>query len=191
MAGQHFSPVTILIFVAFFGFALYRRFRRTVGRQPLVPGRLMFQVGLLGIVSLVFLALAFSAIGTAAAALGGLLAGGAVGLLGLHHTRFERGPDRDYYTPNTYLGMAVFGVFLARLVYRWVQASSQLQALPAGSSPPPSAVVGGMASNPLTSALLLMVIGYYLAYNSGLLLWVRRNPPGQEIHGSFRSSRPL
>ncbi len=189
MTSQHFSPTTIVIFVAFFGFMLYRRLRRTVGRQPLVPGRLMFQAGLLAVLSLVFLALAFISLGAAAAAVGGLLAGGAIGLLGLNHTRFERGPDRDYYTPNTYLGLAVFGLFLARLAYRWVQASVQMQSLPAGGHPP-SAIVGGLTSSPLTTALLLMVFGYYLVYESGLLLWVRRNPPGQPIHGGFRQTRP-
>jgi hypothetical protein len=156
MAGQHFSPTAIVLFVAFLGFVLYRRFRRTVGRQPLVPGRLTFQVE----------------------------------LLGLNHTRFERGPDRDYYTPNTYLGLAVFGLFLARLVYRWVQVSAQMQTLSA-SGQPPGAGMSSLTSSPLTSALLQMVIGYYLVYESGLLLWVRRNPPGQEIHGGFRQPRLL
>ena len=190
MAGQHFSPTTIVIFIALFGFMLYRRFRRTVGRQPLVPRRLMFQVGLLGLVSLLFLALSFSSPTTGSAALGGLIAGGAVGLLGLHHTQFERGPDRDYYTPNTYLGLAVFGLFLARLVYRWVQVSAQMQTLSAGGQTP-GAGMSSLTSSPLTSALLLMVFGYYLVYESGLLLWVRRNPPGQAIHGGFDQPRPL
>ncbi len=189
MAGQHFSPVTLLVFAAFFGLMLFRRFRRTVGRQPLVPKRLMFQVGMLGIASLVFLALAFSSLGAAAAALGGLIAGGAVGLLGLNHTRFERGLDRDYFTPNTYLGLAVFGLFLGRLVYRYVQVSGQMQTLSAGGQP--AVGLGSLSSSPLTAALLLMVFGYYLVYESGLLLWVRQNPPGREIHGGFRQPRPL
>ena len=104
-------------------------------------------------------------------------------------TRFERGPNRDYFTPNTYLGLAVFGIFLARLVYRYVQVSGQMQTLSA-SGQPPAAGLGSLTSSPLTAALLLMVFGYYLIYESGLLLWVRRNPPGQAIHGGFRQPRP-
>jgi len=190
MAGQHFPPTAILLFVVFFGFMLYRRFRRTVGRQPLVPRRLMFQVGLLGLIALLFLVPAFSSPVAAAASLAGLLVGGAIGLVSLHLTKFERGPDRDYFTPNTYLGLAVFGIFLARLVYRYVQVSGQMQTLSAGGQPT-AAGLSSLTSSPLTAALLLMVFGYYLVYESGLLLWVRRNPPGQAIHGGFRQARPL
>lgn len=190
MQGQHFPPIAIVLFAAFFGFMLYRRFRRTVGRQPLVPRRLMFQVGLLGLITLLFLVPALSHAIAAAASVAGLLAGGIIGLVSLHLTRFERGPDRDYFTPNTYLGLAVFGVFLARLVYRYVQVSGQMQTLSA-SGQPAAAGLSSLTSNPLTAALLLMVFGYYLIYESGLLLWVRRNPPGQAIHGGFRQPRPL
>ncbi len=190
MPGQHFSPVTVALFVAFFGFMLYRRYRRTVGRQPLVPRRLMFQVGLLGLAALLFLIPSFSRPASAVAALAGLVVGGLIGLAGLSLTRFERAPDRDYYTPNTYLGLAVFGIFLARLAYNFTRVSAQLQTLPPpGSQAPPG--FGGLTSNPLTAALLLMVFGYYLVYEAGLLLWVRRNPPGQEVHGGFNQSSRL
>lgn len=184
MAGQHFSPITILLFVAFIGFSLYRRYRRTVGKQPLVPRRLMFQVGLLGLVSLLFLVPSFIHPISAVAALGGLIAGGAVGFVGLRLTQFERTLERDYYTPNTYLGLAIFGLFIARLAYRYVQVSAQMQTLTAAGSAPPTGL-SSLTSTPLTTALLLMVCGYYLCYETGLLLWVRRNPPGQSIHGGF------
>ncbi len=189
MPGQHSPPIAIVLFVAFFGFMLYRRFRRTVGRQPLVPRRLMFQVGLLGLITVFFFVPTLAH--PAAGAVAGLLAGGVIGLVSLHLTRFERGPDRDYFTPNTYLGLAVFGVFLARLVYRWGQVSGQMQTLSASGQPPSAAGMSSLTSSPLTAALLLMVFGYYLIYESGLLLWVRRNPPGREIHGGFRQPRPL
>lgn len=173
MAGQYFSLPAIILFAGLFVFALFRRFRRMVGRQPLVPSwRLMLQVGLLGLVSLLFLAGALPQLSSVAAGVGGLAGGGALGFVGLRHTRFER----DYYTPNTYLGLAIFTIFVARVVFQYVRVSSQLQALPAGEAPPmPGA--GSLTSSPLTTALLLMVFGYYLCYESGLLLWTRRNPP--------------
>ena len=189
MPGQHFPPAAIALFVAFFGFMLYRRFRRTVGRQPLAPRRLIFQIGLLGLVTLLFFVPTLAHPIAAASAAAGLLAGGVFGLFSLHLTRFERGPDRDYFTPNTYLGLGVFGVFLARLVYRSVQVSAQMQTLSA-SGQPPAAGLSSLTSSPLTAALLLLVFGYYLVYFSGLLLWVRRNPPGQANHGGFRPIRP-
>ena len=190
MAGIH-SPIAVMLVVALLGWLLYRRFRRTVGRQPLVPRRLMVQIGLLGLVTLLFLALALGQPLSAAAGLAGLLAGGAVGLLGLHHTKFERGLERDYYTPNTYLGLGIFALFLARLAYRYVQVSAQMQSIPAGGAPPSAAGFSSLTSTPLTTALLLMVFGYYLVYESGLLLWTRRNPPGQAIDGGFRQPRSL
>lgn len=178
MTGQHFPPAAIALFVAFFGFMLYRRYRGTVGRQPLVPGRLTLRVVLLGVATLLFLIPSLSQPAAAAASLAGLVGGGLIGLAGLTLTRFERAPDRDYYTPNTYLGLAVFGIFLARLAYNFTRVGAQMQALSATGHPPPSGL-NGLTSNPLTAALLLMVLGYYLVYEGGLLLWQRRNPPGQ------------
>lgn len=185
MPGQHLPPAAIAAFVAFLGFMLFRRYRQMVGRQPLVPGRLMFRVGLLGLAALLFLLPSFSRPAAAASALAGLVVGGLIGLVGLHFTRFERAPDRDYYTPNTYLGLAVFGIFLARLAYNFLRVSAQLQTLPLPGSQAPPTGFGGLTANPLTAALLLMVFGYYLVYEAGLLLWVRRNPPGSDIHGGF------
>jgi len=190
MPGQHFSPVMVALFVALIGFMLYRRYRRTVGRQPLVPRRLMFQVGLLGLATLLFLVPAVSHPLAAGAALGGLLVGGLVGLGGLSLTRFERTADRDYYTPNTLLGLAVFGVFLARIVWRFTQVGAQMQALSATGQPPPGGL-DSLTSSPLTVATLLMVLGYYLVYEGGLLLWVRRNPPGQAVQGGFSQPKHL
>ncbi len=185
MPGQHFSPVMVALFVAFFGFILYRRYRRTVGRQPLVPRRLMFQVGLLGVAVLLFLVPSLGHPAAAAATLAGLLVGGLIGLGGLSLTRFERTSDRDYYTPNTLLGLAVFAVFLARIAYRFTQVGAQVQALSASGQAPPPGDLSSLTSNPLTAATLMMVLGYYLVYEGGLLLWSRRNPPGQDIHGGF------
>ncbi|MDQ2800108.1 MAG: DUF1453 family protein [Armatimonadota bacterium] len=186
MPNTHFSPTT-LIFVAVFGFLLYRRYRRTVGRQPLVPKRLTFQVILLaGITLLVFVPLLAHPL-TVVEGLAGLLVGGLVGLVSLRLTQFERTPDRDYYTPNTYLGLAVFGVFLARIIYRYTQVSSQISA-PHAAGPMPPGAMSALTSSPLTVALLLMVIGYYLIYEGGLLLWYRRNPPGTVLQGQTGSA---
>ena len=184
MPSQHFPPAAIALFVALIGFALYRRYRGMVGRQPLVPRRLLWRVVLLGGVILLFFLPLLPHPAAAAAALAGLFGGGLVALGGLRLTLFERTPDRDFYTPNTYLGLAVFGVFLARLVYRAVEVSAEMKALSATGQPPPAGL-GGLTSSPLTIALLLMVLGYYLVYEGGLLLWFRWNPPGRNIHGAF------
>lgn len=178
MPNAHFSPTT-LIFVAVFGFLLYRRYRRTVGRQPLVPKRLTFQVILLAVVTLLVFVPLLAHLQTAAEGVGGLIVGGLVGMVSLRLTQFERTTDRDYYTPNTYLGLAVFGGFLARLIYRYTQVSSQMSAPHGAGQMPPG--MSALMSSPLTVALLLMVIGYYLIYEGGLLLWYRRNPPGTVI----------
>ena len=183
MPGQHLPPAAIAVLVAFLGFMLYRRYRGMVGRQPLVPGRLTLRVVLLGVATLLFLLPSLSRPAAVAASLAGLIVGGLIGLVGLRLTQFERTPERDYYTPNTYLGLAVFGVFLARLAYNFTRVSAQMQA-PSAAGQPPSGL-NGLTSNPLTAALVLMVLGYYLIYAGGLLLWQRRNPPGQSIGGGF------
>ena len=189
MPVQHFPPAAIAVFVAFFGFMLYRRYRGMVGRQPLIPSRLTMRIGLLGVAVLLFLIPSLSRPAAAAASLAGLVVGGLIGLAGLRLTQFERAADRDYYTPNTYLGLAVFGIFLARLAYNFTRVSAQMQALSAAGQPPSG--LNGLTSSPLTAATLMMVLGYYLIYAGGLLLWYRRNPPGQSIHGGFNRPADL
>ena len=69
-------------------FGIYRRVRRSIGRQPFQPRRLIFRVVLLIFVCVLLALLHPTQIAFIAAALGAAL-GAACGIYALRHTRFE------------------------------------------------------------------------------------------------------
>lgn len=157
-------------------FLLYRRFRKMVGRQPIVPGRLVFRAILFAVIGgAVFLWIAGSPLDIAGAAVG-LAVGVVLAFFGLRLTKFESGPGGDFYTPNPYLGFVVFALFVGRLAYRIFAVER------AGSSPGAAGTSGmgvaGYGYGPLTSALLFVFVGYYVSYYLGVLLRFRRERGG-------------
>ena len=97
-------PTAVL--VPLVAFALYRRVRRTFGRQPVTPKRMIARMVLFSLVSVAFLVsfptpsgFAFAAVG---AALGGVLAS-----YGLRHTRFDATSAGKGYTTNPWIGSIV------------------------------------------------------------------------------------
>ena len=96
-------------------------------------------------------------------ALAGLLAGLALGALGLWLTRFEPGESQLHYTPNPWIGGVLSVLLLGRLAWRWSQG----------------ALVGGGAhaaqqASPLTMGIAAALIAYSLVYSVGLLLRMRQ-----------------
>jgi cytochrome b561 len=148
---------------------LYRRFKRTFGRQPLVPARLIVRIVIFLVIAVLLTA---SARHFALQALGGLVVGVALALWGASRTRFESADGRRYYVPHTYTGIAVSLLFVGRLVYRLAQSSGALSAAD-GDTAPTAAPVATMRS-PLTMAIFFVLIGYYVCYYSWVL-WKSRH----------------
>ena len=146
-------------------FALYRRFRRLFGRQPLLPARLKLRVALLSLVALVIVARGAHSANLVAAALGGLAIGCVLAYIGLRLTRFDIAPAGIFYTPNGYLGAALSAVLIGRLAYRFQVIYPAMQAQGDAGDP-----LGAFQRSPLTLALFGVLVGYYLAYAAGLTL---------------------
>lgn len=146
-------------------FALYRRVRRTIGRQPVRPRRMQLRIGVLGIVGLMFALVAARDMNL----LGGLLAGVAGGLLlgwfGLRHTKFEVTAQGRFYTPHTYIGLAVSALLIGRLAYRFLAVYPAMQAASRADQDPFSS----FTRSPLTLAVFGVLIGYYVLYYAGVL----------------------
>jgi uncharacterized membrane protein YiaA len=151
---------------------LYRRARRSFGRQPVNAGQLWLRAGVLGAVCAALASVIWRRPRLVEALVAGLLLGAILALLGLRHTRFEANEQGRFYTPHTYIGILVLALFVARLVYRVATASAGAAlSTHAGVPAAPFAVY---EQSPLT----LTAIGLY---NLGILRKSRalaKQPPG-------------
>lgn len=161
--------ITPVLMAALVAWAVVRRLRRSFGRQPVQPTRIWLRIGIL--------TLAGGLIGATSvtrgpemleALLAGLACGALLAYVGLRHTRFEVTPQGRFYTPHTYIGLAVTLLFLGRVVYRFLH-------LPNGASgfgADPNAAVAYQRT-PLTVGIFAVLIGYYLLFYAGVLLRTR------------------
>jgi hypothetical protein len=166
-AGKTLDPklFTPIAFGAIIAFAIYRRVRRNIGRQPLATGRLAWRIGIFAIVGVLMLALSLRDWHLFGAMAAGIAGGAALGWLGLRHTQFEVTPAGRFYTPHTYIGAFVSMLFLGRIAYRYLVLYSSGQAMAqTGASP-----FDAYQRSPLTLAIFGVLVGYYVAYYSGVL----------------------
>jgi len=158
--------VTPYLVAALVVWGLYRRMRRSFGRQRVTEGRMWFRIGIFTLITVP------AAVGTAAAhdleVLGGLVAGiacGAVlGYVGIRHTKFEVTPEGRYYTPHTYIGLAITALFVGRMIYRFLSVYDGT--VPAGAA---AGGFGAYQANPFTLAIFGVLVGYYVLYYLGVL----------------------
>ena len=160
------DPYVIAAMAALVALALYRRFRRLFGRQPLQLTRIKVRIALLSLLTLLLLVRSLHSTDLAAAGLVGFAGGAALAYVGLRLTRFDNMPGGIFYTPNGYIGAILSVLLLSRIVYRFQVIYPAFQAAQADDANPFAA----FQRSPLTFALFGIVIGYYLAYYVGLLL---------------------
>jgi hypothetical protein len=91
-----------------------------------------------------------------------------LGWLGLAITRWEPTPRSLHYTPNRWLVLIVTLVVSARVIYGLARSFAAMQAGIGGTS-----LVSAFGV-PESLAAGAVVIGYYLAYNAGLVWRIRR-----------------
>ncbi len=156
-------PYGMVLLGGLFAWGIYRRIRRNIGRQPLRPGRIIVSMVILSLVSLAILAtgLAQPVIALSFAAGAGLGVAGA--FVGLRHTRFETTEQGHFYTPNTYIGIALTALLLGRMGWRLFRLQDEEYA----------AAHHGPGQSPLTFGLVGLTVGYYLAYYIGLFIHTR------------------
>ncbi len=159
------DPKLLTLMTVFVVWAVYRRLRRNFGRQRVQVRRLWFRIAVLAAVGVLMLASSWRDPRTLEALLGGLAAGGILSYYGLKHTQFEANSEGRFYTPHTYIGVIVTGLFLSRLVYRLAFLYQASSPLPAGSADP----VSVYNRSPLTLAVFGILIAYYVPYYLGIL----------------------
>jgi len=161
-----------LVMLPLLAWMVWRRVSRQFGRQPIRRKRMIFRIVVFAIIGGLLALSGFHHVALAEGLLGGVLIGGALGLLGLRLTRFEVDPAKgDCYVPNPWIGALLTVLLLGRLGWRLMVVWPQMQQASAapGAMPPM-----GYASSPLTMLVIGLLVGYYIAYFSGLLIHHRR-----------------
>ena len=160
----NFGPVLALSLVAW---GMYRRIRRNIGQQPIQPKRMIARIVLFSVITLLIAAVSVFHPSTLVGLGAGILLGVPLALVGLRLTRFETTAAGRFYTPNTYIGMALSVLLVGRVAYRFLILSGMSQAFNPQTSKP-------FMQSPLTLSLFGLMAGYYVAYYTGLLLRSRR-----------------
>jgi len=165
-----------LVMLPIVAWMVWRRVSRQFGRQPIRRKRMIFRIAVFAFIGCMLALAGFHKVALAEGLLGGVLAGAALGLLGLRLTRFEIDPVKgDCYVPNPWIGALLTALLLGRLVWRFIVVWPQMQhaSAAAGAGAYPMQPMG-YSSSPLTMLVIGLLVGYYIAYFSGLLIHHRR-----------------
>ncbi|WP_243048303.1 DUF1453 domain-containing protein [Dyella sp. RRB7] len=161
--------MTLAIIIPVMAFAVWRRVRRSFGRQPIRRKQMIARIAIFSVIGVALASSGLANLRLLEGLLGGAVGGVALGLLGLRLTRFERDASgADAYYPNAWIGGLLTVLLVARLAWRFLVAMPQLQ-------DPATAYAGpAMGNSPLTLVVFGLMIGYYIAYYAGLLVHHRR-----------------
>lgn len=157
--------VTPYLLAAVIVWGLYRRMRRSFGRQRVSDGRMWIRVGVLSALA-VLIGAGIARDGDVLGALvGGIACGALLGYLGLRYTKFEVTAAGRFYTPHAYIGLAVTALFVGRLLYRFLALYNG--ALPSAAAGQSLAAI--YRHSPFTLAVFGVLVGYYVLYYVGVL----------------------
>jgi hypothetical protein len=163
------STAVLFPILAVFLFLLYRRLRRSFGRQLLREKAMWFRVVILSAVCVFLLASPFSTRLTLFHAAIGLLFGIFVGHFSFEHTQVEHVEHEVYYTPNFYFGIPVLGILIGRLIYRFSEILPIVRAASANSSGLSQRYFTSFQRSPVTVGCYFLLAGYYVVYYLSLL----------------------
>jgi hypothetical protein len=185
-----FSQIGPYLFAALVVFAVYRRLRRSFGRQPLRPTRMTVRIVLLTVIVCALMPVALRSQQYLGAELVGAALGVGLGVWGAQRTRFLMVGGQLYYVPHTYTGIAVSLLFLGRLVYRIVQVYTAAHAGNGAYPVDPSQALGpaSMVRSPLTVGIFFVLAGYYLYYY-GWVLWKSKHLKAEDIEAASAAAQ--
>ncbi len=162
---------------------IYRRFRRSFGRQPIRPIRMWIRIAVLILLGCSLLPPAFRSGQFLLAELAGAIAGLALGFWGARHTRYATYEGRLHYVPHTYTGIAVSLLFIGRLVYRVVEWYGENRALGGALDASQGIAPAPMMRSPLTVGLICVVVGYYVCYYA-MVLWKSKRISPEDLEAT-------
>ncbi|HEY2035620.1 MAG TPA: hypothetical protein VGG96_01300 [Steroidobacteraceae bacterium] len=159
--------ITPYLIAALVAWGIYRRLRRSFGRQRVREGRMWIRIGILTALTAAIAASAIVRVhdlSVLAALTAGIAGGAVIGYVGLRYTKFEVQPDGRFYTPHTYIGVAVTALFFGRLLYRFLTLYDGAV---------PNRGLAAAYQSPFTLAVFGALVGYYVFYYLGVLQRMR------------------
>lgn len=160
--------ITPILLAALVIWGIARRMRRTFGRQRVQAGRIGFRIAMLALVGGLVVATTRNT-QALEAVIAGIASGAALAYLGLRHTRFEVTPQGRFYTPHTYIGLALSALFLGRLVYRFAYLQDGGNAVVNANQN----LALAYQKNPVTLGIFGVLVGYYALFYLGVLVRTR------------------
>jgi hypothetical protein len=166
------TTIALLVLVPLLVWRIYSRLKRMLARQESMLWRhwlsaIAFPV-LLGWLALSMLN---NVLGLSCLA-GGALAGVWLGVFGLKGTRFETQGRRYFFTPNLRIGLAVFMLFAARILYRGLELYMVSRV-----ETPNLMSQTEFVQSPATASLIGLLAGYCASFSIGMLRWRRSQKP--------------
>ena len=140
----------------------YKRVRRNFGPQAWQPRRMWFRLALVSLAALGLLFAAAYMPGARVPVSGALLAGAALGWLGLRYTHAEWRDGVRTYIPNPWIGGLLALVLVGRLAWRYARWGGMAGVQDAFSQ-------GGV----LTLSIVAVLVAYALCYGIGLVVRMR------------------
>jgi hypothetical protein len=187
-----YSRVGPYVIAALTVLLVYRRLRRSFGRQRLRPVRMRLRIGILVLLGCSLLPAAMRSGQFLTGELVGIVVGIGLGVWGVRHTKYQTFEGQLHYIPHTYTGLVVSLLFVGRLAYRVMSIYAQghadgqnhMDAMQGLGSPT-------MMKSPLTVGLLFVVVGYYVCYYS-MVLWKskRISPEDLEVASASTAASP-
>ena len=161
------SPAIPVVFGGLIAWSFYRRVRRNIGRQKLLPRRFIVSLVVFCLVSVFIIYVSRQNPNLLLGFGGGLLLGAALGRAGLRLTKFETTEEGHFYKPDTRIGVAISLLLIGRLLYRyWMLHNISY----APDHPPPM-------QSPLTFFVIGLPLGYSIVYYIGVLVHTRDKKP--------------
>lgn len=179
--------VTPYIVAALVVWGIYRRMRRSFGRQRVQDKRMWLRIGILTLVTILVAVSIARDIDMLGALAAGIACGAVLGYFGLRHTKFEITSEGRFYTPHAYIGLLVTALFVGRILYRFAEVYNN-GAGPAGGAG--QSLAATYQHSPFLLAILGTLVGYYVLYYLGVLQRTRRPTlgPGQEADAARASA---
>lgn len=161
--------VTPYLIAGIIVWSLYRRMRRSFGRQRVRDGLMLIRIVIFTVIAVLIAVEIAGDVDVLGTLLAGIASGAVLGAFALRHTKFEITAEGRFYTPHTYIGLGVTALFVGRLLYRFLRMSNG--ALPAAAAGQNLAAL--YEHSPFTVAVIGALVGYYVLYYAGIMLRTR------------------